>query len=148
MKLMDRWVRDLTSIAGLPVLVLFFAGLLAWNKIGIAIEFVISLFVAELTIYVIRYFYFRQRPFGKKDGFKSLYERLDESSFPSAHSARAAVIALVLSQPLTWNLRIFLWIIATSVCLSRVYLKRHHPSDVVVGGVLGLIISYIVVLLV
>lgn len=148
MKLMDRWIRDITSIAGLPILSLFFIGLLLWNKTEIALEFLISLIVAELSIYLIRYFYFRQRPFGKKDGFKSLYERLDESSFPSVHSARAAIIALVLSQPLPWIPKIFLWIAATGICASRIYLKRHHPSDVLVGGILGLMISYIVVLLV
>jgi len=148
MKLIDRWIRDITSIVGFPIIVLISIGLLVWGKIEIMWEFIFALIVSELIIYIIRYFYFRPRPIGKRDGFTSLFERLDESSFPSVHAARASVMAVTLSQSLSLTAKIILWVVATTICASRIYLKRHHLSDVIVGGILGLVIGYIAILLI
>ena len=144
MKLVDLWMRDITSICGLPIIGFIFLFLIFFNKIILAKEFIVALIISEILIWGIRFFYFRQRPYGKKDGFKNLYERIDESSFPSIHASRAFIIAFVLSQGLGIYMKILFWSIALLICVSRIYLKRHHISDVVVGAILGLIISYIV----
>lgn len=61
------------------------------------------------------------------------------SSFPSGHASAAAFAAGVLSQ------RDGLWplyaVIAFGVAGSRVYVKLHHPSDVLGGGALGLCLA-------
>jgi membrane-associated phospholipid phosphatase len=57
------------------------------------------------------------------------------SSFPSGHASSAAFAATLLSQrdPL-WPLYVA---VAATVATSRVYVKLHHPSDVVAGALLG-----------
>lgn len=144
----DRWTRDITSLVGLPSIVLIIFGLWTLEKIKVMEEFVLAILICEIVIYTIRYFYFRPRPIGKTEDFASLFEKLDESSFPSVHAARAGVFAVVLSQILPTSAKVLLWIAAVLVCISRVHLKRHHPSDVIVGGILGLVVGYIVVLLI
>jgi membrane-associated phospholipid phosphatase len=57
------------------------------------------------------------------------------SSFPSGHASSAAVAVLVLGEkdPL-WPLYA---VVGATVAASRVYVKVHHPSDVVAGALLG-----------
>lgn len=57
------------------------------------------------------------------------------SSFPSGHASAAAVATVVLAQndPL-WPLYAA---VGVTVAASRVYVKVHHPSDVIAGAVLG-----------
>jgi len=64
-------------------------------------------------------------------------------SFPSAHStsSMAAATALGRVDPRT---RVPLYLLATSICVSRPYLGMHYPSDVVAGALFGLLIGGIV----
>lgn len=57
------------------------------------------------------------------------------SSFPSGHASSAATMIGILGRrdPL-WPLYL---VIGATVASSRVYVKVHHPSDVVAGAVLG-----------
>lgn len=61
-------------------------------------------------------------------------------SFPSTHTTFAFALATVLSylEP-TW--RMGLYILATLIGLSRIYLGHHYPVDVLVGGMLGWVIG-------
>ena len=61
------------------------------------------------------------------------------SSFPSGHASAAFTAAGVLSEgdPL-WPAY---YVIAAVVASSRVYVKIHHPSDVVAGAVLGIALA-------
>jgi membrane-associated phospholipid phosphatase len=63
------------------------------------------------------------------------------SSFPSGHASSAMLAAGVLSQgdPL-WPLY---YAIGAVVASSRVYVKIHHPSDVVAGALLGVVLARI-----
>ena len=63
------------------------------------------------------------------------------SSFPSGHASAAIVAATLLAQddplaPLYYAL-------AAVVASSRVYVKIHHPSDVVAGALLGLALAQV-----
>jgi undecaprenyl-diphosphatase len=57
------------------------------------------------------------------------------SSFPSGHASSAFTAAMVLGQgdPL-WPAYLA---VAATVASSRVYVKMHHASDVLVGAALG-----------
>ena len=67
-------------------------------------------------------------------------------SFPSGHSAdlftSAIFVALLL--PNIW-LRLLALLVATLVALSRVFLAKHFPVDVVAGAAVGVVVSVLVI---
>lgn len=62
-------------------------------------------------------------------------------SFPSGHSLSSFIGATSI---FNWNkkLGIFAYILATLISISRVLLSVHYVSDIFVGALLGIIISY------
>jgi undecaprenyl-diphosphatase len=69
------------------------------------------------------------------------------SSFPSGHTAAGTTLALTLAVLVGWNtrsttLRWLAWALAVlvgpAIAYSRVYRGMHHPTDVIVGLVLGI----------
>ncbi len=62
-----------------------------------------------------------------------------DASFPSGHTAFAFFTATVFNK--TFHpptiVRIVTYCLASAVGLSRVFLRKHHPSDVLVGAFLG-----------
>jgi membrane-associated phospholipid phosphatase len=91
-------------------------------------------FVTGLTVSGIKYIVNRKRPDGSHNRFNS--------SFPSGHTATAFLIAEFMSvkypafRPLLYS-----W--AVGVGLSRIYLRRHWPTDVFFGGILGIFFARI-----
>jgi len=80
----------------------------------------------------------RHRPAWEQERPRRL-RRPRTSSFPSGHASAAVTAAGVLSQndPL-WPLY---YAVAAVVASSRVYVKIHHPSDVVAGALVGLVLA-------
>ena len=64
-------------------------------------------------------------------------------SFPSNHAANSFVFATVLSYFYDKN-RISLYILASTIAFSRVYVGVHYPLDIIFGSVIGYIISWII----
>jgi undecaprenyl-diphosphatase len=82
----------------------------------------------------------RRRPEGE---WGSIYRNTDPHSFPSGHAARAFLIAVLASGLGPSWLALLLWIWAPVVSLARVAMGVHYVSDVVAGGVLGILIALI-----
>lgn len=83
----------------------------------------------------------RQRPFISFDIITAHTAPLDKYSFPSGHTMNAVNFAVLF----TWffpELALLVIPFAILVALSRVILGMHYPTDVLVGAVLGLLISY------
>jgi undecaprenyl-diphosphatase len=66
----------------------------------------------------------------------------DDRSFPSGHAANAFMVAALLAERLRRK-RYYLYSMAALVALSRIYLGVHYPIDVLVGGCLGLSITWL-----
>lgn len=94
-------------------------------------------FAFELPLYkVIKKSVKRSRPFEQIGDISFLIQPPDKFSFPSGHTAAAFLMATILSGMIpVLTIPLFIW--ATLVGISRIYLGVHYPTDVMMGMVLG-----------
>lgn len=86
-----------------------------------------------VTIYCLKKFTGRQRPLEDQPG--------QNMSFPSGHTGFSFTMATVLGQEYPkWRIPVYLG--ATLIGVSRIYLGRHYPSDVVVGSLIGTLVGW------
>ena len=64
-------------------------------------------------------------------------------SFPSGHAASSGAGAFMLASAWPAAGPVF-WLAAGGVCISRVYLGVHYPSDVLAGMVIGVLVAWFV----
>ncbi len=144
------WVTELGNV--LVLLVLIVAGVFIWDRRGFVKKFpwlFVTVVGARLVGQALKMMVHRPRPAvcftdaiaqGKVVVHTVLGLHHSQTSFPSGHAvaAFAAVTALcVLYGRRLW----FLYIPATLVALSRVYVGAHFPSDVAAGAVVGIVVS-------
>jgi len=98
----------------------------------------ISLLAA--LVLIIKFLVRRRRPEGE---WGSIYRNTDPHSFPSGHAARSFLIAVLATGLGPAWLAVLLWIWAPLVALARVAMGLHYVSDVLAGGILGIIIALI-----
>jgi membrane-associated phospholipid phosphatase len=139
---LDEVMRDTTALGGLAVY--GFAALL-FLLLGEARIFwllVIGLVLCYAIISPIRLIFFRRRP--DKQQFSGVFTKIDASSFPSMHSARSTVLAIVLTQAFPQpSVRALLALGVLAVVVTRVLLKRHFVSDVIGGVVVGAVVGWL-----
>jgi membrane-associated phospholipid phosphatase len=117
--------------------------LLAW-AVGsfptrqLAVQLVAGIAITAVIVLALKRLIRRARPEGD---WGSLYRRTDPHSFPSGHAARMTmlwVLSAALGPPwLGWLL--LAW--APLVALARVAMGVHYLSDVIGGGLLGIVIG-------
>ncbi len=82
--------------------------------------------------------YFKEEAFG----FDFFHISHTMTSFPSGHSATAlggaAALALLFSK-----YRVPFYLFGLAIMISRVIVVRHFPSDIMIGGLIGALTSYI-----
>lgn len=103
----------------------------------IFLELMILLNVCERTVYfILKNTCKRKRPPDKLLDFKSIITASDKFSFPSGHASSAFLLATIIvihfGAPFLW---LYLW--ASAVGASRVFLGVHFPSDIIAGAILG-----------
>ncbi|MFH1778850.1 MAG: phosphatase PAP2 family protein [Candidatus Omnitrophota bacterium] len=122
--------------------------LLSWiiwrkDKKRLAAILVISLLLTVGSVDLLKYLINRPRPGEALSGIFVMGQVGAGFSFPSAQAAVAFVLASVFSSAYK-KLTIALFILATLVGISRIYLGLHYPSDVIIGAVVGIAVTYIV----
>ncbi len=131
--------RDVTALGSTPFYA-YVCLLLLVCAPAVGGELVVAFVLLMGISYAIKATWFKPRPdhvAGVEHG--NLLEAVDASSFPSAHSARAAAMAYLLggffAAPVAWVLLLG----ALAVGASRVVLRRHTPVDVLGGFAIGLL---------
>ncbi|MEY3357542.1 MAG: hypothetical protein RIR87_601, partial [Actinomycetota bacterium] len=67
------------------------------------------------------------------------------SSFPSGHASSAFFAAMVLGGWVSPTWTVIFFVFAVTIALSRVVVRIHHVSDIVVGSVVGALLGTIAV---
>ena len=109
-----------------------------WRLTGVNIIFGMG-FTQLICEVILKHIVKRERPVWKLADEEQLIHRPKYYSFPSGHtSASFCVVSVTLlrCQPIVVLPILF---IAVMIALSRLYLRVHYLSDVIVGMVLGLI---------
>ena len=119
------------------------ASRLALAAFGIRIQYVFfAVLVSVLISETVKWLVGRGRPFvgGDANAFNfSPFARTEAfASFPSGHAVTAFALAFAMSS--VWpRLNMTMWVFAVLICLSRVALLAHHPSDVLAGAMVGIV---------
>jgi undecaprenyl-diphosphatase len=101
-----------------------------------ALTVLVSIIALAVLVLAVKFTIRRRRPEGEWGGF---YRSTDPHSFPSGHAARAVLIAvLAIGLGPGW-LAVVLCLWAPLVALARVAMGVHYVSDIVVGGIIGLV---------
>jgi undecaprenyl-diphosphatase len=139
--LKNNVIKDVSALGGL----LFYNILSIYyllTDITIALKLAYAVTLLFIIVYAIKFVYFKKRP-DVKDAGQSLLERMENSSFPSVHAARAGILFIALFYQATLAILVLGIILLLGVAISRVLLKRHYTTDVIAGVILGLGIGYI-----
>jgi len=118
--------------AGLAVLWLL--GNVFWKHWALTI--LVSILILAAVVLAIKFTIRRRRPEGE---WGAIYRSTDPHSFPSGHAARVLLIAVLASGMGPGWLVLVLWIWAPLVALARTAMGLHYLSDVLAGGVLGVL---------
>lgn len=107
------------------------------------VKSVLLAFLFELPIFMtLKVLFKRARPFVQLSKCYQAVQPSDEFSIPSGHTAAAFLVATLIAYfyidlaPL-----VFVW--ASLIGISRVFLGVHYPTDIAAGAVLGIACSSI-----
>jgi undecaprenyl-diphosphatase len=134
-------MKDITSMGGITfyVVLLVFSYFYSMHVFWMLLA---GLFLMYIVNVPLKLFFFKHRP--AKMQYKAVWEKFEASAFPSVHSTRATFLALVFwttQAPLL--LKAFVILIALSIMVSRIWLKKHFLSDIIAGIVSGLVVFYV-----
>ena len=110
-----------------------------------ALHSAVALLMTTITVQAIKFLIKRPRPFEVFPDIHAVKIGTDQYSFPSGHTSAAFALAVSLvllsHNALLSSLYLFL---ALCVAFSRVYLRVHFPSDVILGALIGTGFAFIV----
>ena len=91
----------------------------------------------NLILYkIVKRWIARPRPFRVCEGLRECARSLDEFSFPSGHTLHSVAFSFILTAYYP-AFAIFVWPLTLLIAASRIILGLHYPSDVIVGGLIG-----------
>ncbi|MCG8318140.1 MAG: phosphatase PAP2 family protein [Cytophagales bacterium] len=152
---MDMFFRYFTHLGNATICLVLFA-IFLFVKFVHAIRILILTIVQAVLVYLFKHLWFNNLPRPKVhfNGVAELnfIEGVDihrYDTFPSGHTVTAFALATLLSMIFykRMYLSFFLFMAATLVAFSRVYLMQHFFVDVYIGAMLGVLASLITYML-
>lgn len=144
--LLDRIMPIVTDLGNGGIVWIFISLIMFANKkyrtesILVLCSLLLSTITGEL---IIKRLIRRKRPFTNEYECELLISKPITYSFPSGHTASSfAVVGIfwIFIGPYS----LYVTFLALLIAFSRLYLKVHYPSDVLIGMLLGILCSFIV----
>ena len=144
---LDKFFSIITNVNNWYITYLILLGILFFKggRIGkIAVLGIIVLItVTDQTGYkLLKEFFERARPCNSLADVLTPLGCTGSFSFPSNHALNNFAAATFFSK-LFPKYKIVLFVSASLVAISRVYLGLHYPSDIIAGAALGMIFGYV-----
>ena len=142
---LDAILPWITHVGSGYVIIIVAIALIAFKKtrkIGIESTAALLLMFIILNL-ILKNLIARDRPCWINDTVEMLVKVPKDYSFPSGHSAVAAIMATIVTAN-NKKAGIPVIIFALIVMFSRLYLYVHFPTDVLAGAIIGLIIAFTV----
>lgn len=139
---LDKTFCMLTELGGVffhVLLILTLSALPSTRAAGIKLG-IIELAVT-LVVQIFKYLVARVRPYDDLLNVIALRTEKD-FSFPSGHTATAFACAVFMSSLLS-GMGLLIMLLAALIGYSRIYLGVHYPSDVIAGGLIGVLFTLI-----
>ncbi len=126
---------------------IFLAYSLVQHKTRQALILVLGFASTVAVTWTLKWLFGRPRPFIEARPFieEGILVETYGSAFPSAHSAYAAMLAIILVIVLSSKQGLKYWVFAIAVIWavlmgwSRVYLSAHYPTDVLAGWIVAVL---------
>jgi len=139
---MEEVMRDTTAFGGYAMYAFVTALFLILGNWTVFAQLVVGIILCYAFTLPIRYFFFRRRP--DKQSHSGFFTRIDAGSFPSIHSTRVVILAIILCRFFNNPLVSVLFALGViGVIVTRVTLKRHYLSDALGGVVIGSIAGWL-----
>ncbi len=90
--------------------------------------------------WLLKHLFMRARPFQDLPDIVLKIQEPLTTSFPSGHSSASWCFVVIFSYFFWQKSRVcvsIIWVVATLITFSRLYLQVHYPSDIIVGIILG-----------
>jgi undecaprenyl-diphosphatase len=113
---------------------------LVWRRWGVLAMTVLAVALADWSSTGLKALFDRARPPLRYAEPKTLVPVPHDGSFPSGHAATSFAGATILSFAFP-RLAPLLYLLATAVAFSRVYVGVHYPLDVIGGAALGTLVA-------
>ncbi len=112
-----------------------------YRRWGILVVTVIAVTFADWSARGLKAIFDRERPSLRYAEPEPLVKTAHDASFPSGHAATSFAAATILTFAFP-RLGPALFLLASAVAFSRVYVGVHYPLDVVGGALLGVLIAF------
>ncbi|MDF1495395.1 phosphatase PAP2 family protein [Caproiciproducens sp. CPB-2] len=145
---LDRTMLLLTELGnGIVTLIIALVLYFAVNA-HLAYEFVLGTLTLWLVVELMKAVIRRPRPFIYLEDVRVVGIRARGKSFPSGHTSQAFYMATMLLQYFQGNFAaaLVLYVLASLVGATRMYMGMHYPRDVLAGAILGTFWGFIGVL--
>ena len=141
------FLTDLNKQKPVIAIVILLVGWVLWKggakgRAAIGVLIVTIIISDQLNSTILKGIFERVRPCRALEGVRLLVSCGGGLSFPSSHAVNNFAGAYVIThfyQKQKW----FWFSFASLVALSRPYVGVHYPSDIVAGGIVGIIIGFL-----